>query len=87
MSVYVDNARNKFRRMLMCHMSADSEVELHAMAKHIGIANRHYQNHGAHFHYDICQSKRKLAIAQGAVAVSTRELAVRARALAGGANE
>lgn len=71
MSVYVDNMRAPFGRMVMCHMVADNEDELHAMADSIGIARKWYQGD----HYDICLSKRALAVRQGAVELSRRELA------------
>jgi hypothetical protein len=61
----------KFRRMKMSHMIATSEVELHQMAKRIGVARRWYQGD----HYDICMSKRDLAFKHGAVSVSMRQLA------------
>lgn len=72
MSVYVDDARIPFGRMLMSHMLADSEKELHRMAARIGVARRHYQGD----HYDICQSKRSEALALGAVGVTQREIAM-----------
>ncbi len=31
MSVYVDDVRHPFRRMIMCHMWADTLSELHAV--------------------------------------------------------
>ena len=70
MTVYVDNMRAKYGRMLMCHMIADSTDELHAMAQRIGIARRWYQGD----HYDICLSKREIAVKNGAVEVTLREL-------------
>lgn len=69
--VYVDDMRAKFRRMIMCHMIADTEAELHRMARKIGIARRWYQGD----HYDISLSKRVLAIAAGAREIDMRTLA------------
>lgn len=69
MSVYVDRARNTYGRMLMCHMIADSAIELHQMADVIGVDRRWFQKSppASMPHYDIAQSKRALAIAAGAV--------------------
>ena len=68
MTVYVDNMRAPFGHMVMCHMIADTEDELHAMADRIGIARRWYQGD----HYDIALSKRELAVAAGAVEITMR---------------
>lgn len=69
MAVYVDDMRARYRRMIMCHMVADTEVELHAMADAIGVARRWHQGD----HYDICLSKRKQAVAAGAVEITWRQ--------------
>lgn len=75
MTVYVDDMRAPFGRMVMCHMVADSDDELHAMAARIGVARRWHQAPPAHdSHYDIAQSKKKLAVMHGAVAITRREL-------------
>ena len=37
MTVYVDNAFIKMGRMLMCHMIADTDKELHEMAQLVGL--------------------------------------------------
>lgn len=74
MAVYVDKAQNPYGRMKMCHMLADSLEELHAMAYRIGIQRRWFQSGASVPHYDICQAKRSMAIANGAVVVSRREL-------------
>ena len=67
MSVYVDDMRAPFRRMIMCHMLADTDDELHAMAAKIGIARKWHQKAGTpQSHYDICLTKRALAVAAGA---------------------
>lgn len=74
--VYVDDMRAPYRRMVMCHMLADSDEELHAMAARIGVARRWHQKAGTpHSHYDICLSKKALALKFGAVEISRRELA------------
>lgn len=69
MTVYVDDMRAKFRRMVMCHMIADTEEDLHAMADRIGVARRWHQGD----HYDICVSKRRLAVKFGAHEITWRE--------------
>jgi hypothetical protein len=74
-TVYVDNMRARFRRMVMCHMLADSDDELHKMADRIGVARRWWQSptHTSGSHYDIALSKRALAVAAGAVEISLRQ--------------
>jgi len=70
MTVYVDDMRAPYRRMIMCHMIADTEPELHQMAARIGVARRWYQRD----HYDICLTKRALAVKYGAVEVTRMQL-------------
>lgn len=69
MTVYVDNMRAQYGRMIMCHMIADDEAELHAMADRIGVARWWHQGD----HYDICLSKRAKAVAAGAVEITQRQ--------------
>lgn len=77
MTVYVDNMRASYGRMVMCHMIADTDAELHAMADRIGVARRWHQAppKASHSHYDIALSKRALAVAAGAVEITWRQLA------------
>lgn len=77
MSVYVDDMRAPFGNMVMCHMWADSDDELLAMADRIGVQRKWIQGHatlsfGKHrnaswVHFDIAQSKRALAVKHGAI--------------------
>lgn len=77
MAVYVDPAANPFGRMIMCHMWADTDEELLAMADTIGVDRKWIQGHptlsfGKHrkaswVHFDIAKSKRALAVAAGAI--------------------
>ncbi len=70
MAVYVDPAAHKFGRMIMCHMWADTEEELHTFAARIGIKRKWFQEppKASWKHYDISKGKRQLAISLGAVA-------------------
>lgn len=75
MTVYVDDMRAKYGRMVMCHMLADTDEELHAMAARIGVARRWWQSpeKTSGSHYDIALSKRALAVAAGAVEITWRQ--------------
>jgi len=82
MTVYVDNMRARLRPprrrnvvYIMCHMIADSDEELHAMAARIGVARGYFQaGHGGH--YDITLRRRAAAIAAGAVEITWRQCAI-----------
>ena len=71
MTVYVDNMRAKYGRLIMCHMIADTEGELRAMADQIGVAQKWHQGD----HFDICLSKREIAVSLGAVEITLRQCA------------
>jgi hypothetical protein len=78
MTVYVDDMRAKFGRMVMCHMLADTDDELHAMAARIGVQRRWWQSpeKTSGSHYDIALSKRALAVAAGAIEITWRQAGV-----------
>lgn len=80
MTVYVDDMRAPYGRMVMCHMIADTDEELHAMADKIGVARRWHQTSppASTSHYDIALSKKELAIAAGAVQITQRQSAMMA---------
>ena len=85
MSIYVDPMRRvqtspKWRWPSACHMTADTVDELHRMAEDIGMRRSWFQN-GRHPHYDLTTSRRKSAVALGAVEVTQRQLAGYARLL------
>ena len=69
MTVYVDDVRHRFGRMVMCHMWANTEEELHARADAIGIARRWCQRppKASWLHYDISLGKKAEALKRGAV--------------------
>lgn len=68
--VYVDDPIWPLGRMMMCHMMADTEEELHAMAERLGLRREWFQaKHGKTPHYDVSTGKRELAVAAGALEV------------------
>lgn len=80
MSVYVDASKAPYRHMKMSHMIADSTEELLKMADIIGVNRKWLQCSGTYReHFDICLSKRKLAVENGAIEVTGKELVTRLR--------
>lgn len=79
-NVYVDAAIWSYGRMKMCHMLADSVEDLHLMADKIGVARKWFQN-DRYPHYDICKSKRELAISLGAIEIDRYKFVELANAL------
>lgn len=78
MAVYVDDMKAPFRRMIMCHMMADTRKELMQMADRIGVARKWIQKPGTKYeHFDICLSMRKRAVELGAKEVTMQGLARR----------
>jgi hypothetical protein len=87
MAVYVDDMYDfkkynsnvgQFGRMKMSHMVADTSSELVEMANKIGVNKKWIQYPGTpREHFDICMSKRKLAIKNGAVEITWRQMGER----------
>lgn len=74
MAVYVDAPIHKYRRMVMCHMLADTQEELHQMADTIGVNRKWFQSKASTPHYDICKQKRVLAVQAGAIEVDRKQV-------------
>lgn len=82
MATYVDQPKYNVGRMVMCHLLADTEAELHAMADAIGLRKRWLQREPVP-HFDICKAKRALAIQHGAREVTLHQLGQIVRRLKG----
>jgi hypothetical protein len=87
-TVYVDDVRHRYGRMIMCHMWADTLDELLAMADRIGVAKRWLQKppKATWLHFDVCVSKKAAAIAAGAVLMDKYAPAEHCARLAGNAH-
>lgn len=83
MSVYVDPAIWRWRGTFWCHLSADTLDELHAFAQSIGLKRAWFQcpPEATYPHYDMVAARRRHAVENGAIQVSSRELLVKARQL------
>lgn len=73
MTVYVDDMylrpMGQYKQMKMSHMIADTEEELHHMAKKIGLKRKWFQGD----HYDVSLLKREKALRNGAISITLRE--------------
>lgn len=69
MSVYIDAASNRLGRMVMCHMIADTQAELHSMAQAIGLRREWYQQSppASSPHYDVSKQRRAKAMQLGCI--------------------
>lgn len=69
MTVYVDDVRHRFGRMVMCHMWADRLGELLDMADRIGVDRRWLQQppKASWVHFDVSLGMKAKALAAGAV--------------------
>ncbi len=75
MTVYVDDMKAQFGRMVMCHMIADTHDELIAMVQAIGVSAKWIQNGGSHKeHFDLSLTKKREAVVRGAVLITQRQL-------------
>jgi hypothetical protein len=80
MATYVDEAIWEWRGRRWCHLTADSESELHAMAAQLGLVRQWFQSKPGRpwsDHYDLPEEVRAQAIACGAQPLTTREMARR----------
>ena len=81
MAVYVDDMHKtimgSYRTMQMCHMLADTDDELHAMADRIGLDRRWWQSpdKSSGSHYDIPAINRVLAVQHGAIEITMQQAA------------
>tara|TARA_Y100000815_G_scaffold259347_2_gene269706 strand:- start:145 stop:489 length:345 start_codon:yes stop_codon:yes gene_type:complete len=73
MTVYIDQARNPYRGMIMGHMIADNILDLFDMAKIIGMRAEWFQP-GSFPHFDVSVTRRRLAIQNNAIIVDRRSL-------------
>lgn len=76
MAILVDGAHWEWRGMAFCHMISDTSLdELHAFAQWVGVPSRAFGGD----HYDIPEHVRAIAIEEGAVEVSSREVVIALR--------
>ena len=69
MTVYVDDVRHPYGRMVMCHMWSDNLEELLSMADTIGLQRRWLQQppKASWVHFDVSLTLKAKALAAGAV--------------------
>ncbi len=71
MALLLDEAHWHWRGRMWCHLISDHSLdELHAFAAWIGIPRRAFQGD----HYDIPDEARPVAIEEGALVVTSREI-------------
>lgn len=80
MAVYVDPAVFPWHGARWCHLTADSEDELHAFARRLGLRRRWFHSRPSRpwaDHYDLAEPTRREAVGLGAREITRREAAAR----------
>jgi len=81
MAVYVDNLRDYgWRHGPSCHLIADSVEELIEFAVAMGMQREWFQSKSTP-HFDLTAEGRRLAVEDGAIELSQRELVAKIREL------
>jgi len=83
MSVYIDAIVATLRTrtwpyLQACHLTADTEAQLHGFAKRLGLKRIWFQNNTIP-HYDLTRNKRQQAIRMGAIEIDRKQMAERIR--------
>lgn len=77
--IWVDPLReNGWRLGPNAHLFADTREELHAFAAELGLRRSWYQAKPRLWHYDLTARRRAIAVARGAVEMSSRAAVGRA---------
>lgn len=76
MAIYVDQIVDYGKRGKWCHIITDGNInELHEFIMRIGIKRKMFRKKNSkHPHYDLRPGKRFLAIQNGAIEVSNRDI-------------
>lgn len=84
MPVYVDSMFIEVKvgrlRARWCHLIADTEEELHAMAATIGLRRGWFQQGHGMPHYDVTEKRRAAAVATGAIELRRDEFVAKLQA-------
>ena len=76
MAILVDDCNWPWRDRLWCHMVSDTSLdELHAFARWLGIPERGFQGD----HYDIPEEARAVAVEEGAIEATSRDVVLALR--------
>lgn len=71
MAILVDDCVWPWRGRMWCHLVSDTSIEeLQAFARWIGVPDRGFQGD----HYDLPEEARAVAVEEGAVEVTSREV-------------
>ncbi len=74
MTIYIDDAAIMYRSKPRFHLIADSVAELHEFCSSVGFNRCWFHNAKGHPHYDVTGPQREVAIASGAIPVTSKEL-------------